>query len=118
MNTEKLAGRTLLILILFLSGLAFGLFLTVTGHGVASDAEGQLGGGLVVFFGWGMTYLGYFVMVVSVIAAGISWGVIAVKSLVDPQRRKNSDDSNPVHAKSSESSGTKSTFDSNQNSED
>ena len=99
MNTEELVGRNLRIFILFLSGLAFGLFLTVTGHGVASDAEGQLGGGIAFFIGWGITYLGYFVMIVSVLAAGISWVVVAVKSWVDPQRKKNSDDSNPVQAK-------------------
>jgi hypothetical protein len=113
MNTETFAGRSLKIFILFLSGLAFGLFLTVTGRGVASDAEGQLGGGIAFFIGWGITYLGYFVMIVSVLAAGISWVVVAVKSRVGPQRIENSDDSNPVHAKNSESSGPKSTFDSN-----
>ena len=96
MNTETLAGRTLKILILFVCGLVFGLFLTVTGQEVASVAEGQIGGGIAYFLGWGVTYLGYFVMIVSVLAAGISWVVVAVKSLVNPQRNKNSDDSNPL----------------------
>ena len=96
MNTETFAGRTLKILISFVCGLAFGLFLTVTGQDVVSDAEGRVGGGLAYFLGWGVTYLGYFVMIVSGLAAGISWVVVAVKSRGNPQRNNNSDDSNPL----------------------
>ena len=113
MNTEPLAGRILKIFILLLLGLASGLFLTVTGHEAASNAEGQLGGGIAFFIGWGVIYLGYFVMFVSVLAAVISGVVVAVKSLVDPQRNKNGDNRSPTHAKNSETSGLKSTLDSN-----
>jgi hypothetical protein len=62
-----------------------------------------------MLFGWITVGFGFLIMVVSVIAAGIS--------LVVSAKEANSDDSNPVHARNSESSGPKSTRDSNSSSE-
>lgn len=111
MNTGKIASRTFLIL--FLSGFAFGLFMVVVGHGIASEYIDQGGGGLAALFGWGLAGLGYLAMGVSVLAAGIPWGVTAFMSRVDSQRNNNSDDSDPVHAENAESDGPESTVDSN-----
>jgi hypothetical protein len=62
-----------------------------------------------MLFGWITVGFGFLIMVVSVIAAGISL-VVSAKEI-------NSDDGNPVHARNSESSGPKSTRDSNSSSE-
>ena len=107
MNTEKNAG--LVHLIVFLSCLGLGIYVTRSGHEVVSISEGQLGGGLAMLFGWITVGFGFLIMVGSVIAAGISLGASATEI--------KSDDSNPVNAKNSESSGPKSTRDSNSSSE-
>ena len=107
MNTEKNAGLIRLIVSLFCLGL--GIYATRSGYEVVSISEGQLGGGLAMLFGWITVGFGFLIMVVSVIAAGISL-VVSAKEI-------NSDDSNPVHARNSESSGPKSTRDSNSSSE-
>lgn len=107
MNTEKNAGLIRLIVSLFCLGL--GIYATRSGYEVVSISEGQLGGGLAMLFGWITVGFGFLIMVVSVIAAGIS--------LVVSAKEANSDDSNPVHARNSESSGPKSTRDSNSSSE-
>jgi hypothetical protein len=62
-----------------------------------------------MLFGWVMAGFGYLIIVFSVIAAGISLGVSATETI--------SNDSDPVHARKSESSGPKSTPESNSNSE-
>ena len=87
-----------------MSGLALGLYLVVVGLGIASEYIDQGGGGLAVFFGWGLAGLGCFVLGGSVLAAGIPWWNL--------QRNNNSDESDPFHAENAESSGLKSTVDS------
>lgn len=111
MKTGKIASRTFLVL--FLSGFAFGLFMAVVGHGIVADNIDQGGGGLAALFGWGFAGLGYFVMGVSVLAAGIPWAVTAFVSRVDPNRDNNSDESDPVHAENAATGGHEYASDSN-----
>jgi hypothetical protein len=110
MNNGKIASRTFLIL--FLSGIAFGLFMVVTGDGVAASNIDQGGGGLAVLFGWGFAGLGYFIMAASVLFAGIPWLVTALISHTDSQRNNHSEENQYFHADNTESGGLKSAVDS------
>ena len=112
MKTDKIAAG--LLLTLFIAGLAFGLFLTITGHGISSEAAGQGGGGLAMLFGWALAGMGYFVLGVAVIGAGIPWIVVTIKSRDDQQRAPENDDSATIHAENSESNNPRSTLDPNQ----
>lgn len=93
MRTGKLASGTLLTL--FLIGLAVGLFLVVTGHGIASDYMGKGGGGLAVLLGWGLAAAGYLTLAFSIFGAGLPWVAIATKSKKQSTRNNESDEGDP-----------------------
>ena len=100
MNTGKIAGRTFLIL--FVSGIALGLFLIVVGNGIAAEYMDQGGGGLAALFGLGLVGLGYLVGGGAILMAGIPWVVIAIISWVGRRRSDNSDENDLSNAESSD----------------
>ena len=86
--SDKIGDRALLVL--FICGLAVGLFLVVVGHGIASEYIDQGGGGLATLFGWGLAGLGYVTIGISTLAAGVPWGVRVIIAWVRSKREENS----------------------------